>query len=200
MLCGASSGRERLGVLRVSTAYEFYQALQQYLVLKEQAYMDREKPTFEASNYLLFYVAAGDEDAVDKECIFALNRMNKWDCTGVTNTNLCYEFMGLQESCIALRHLPCPCQHCATFDYGCCDNKEVVGEMTMQEVYYKEVDCPDVLVEPLTSYANAVLLAFMQANGVKIPTHKIKTEYIAALRGKVPHLILNNADDNNVID
>lgn len=161
--------------------------------------MNRAKPIFEASNYLHFYVAAGDEDAVGKECIFVLNRKNKWDCTGVTNTNNSYEFIGLQESCIALRYLPCPCQHCSTFDYGCCDNKEIVGEMTMQEVNYKEVDCPDVLIEPLTSYGNDILLGFMQANGVKIPARKVKAEYIAALRAKVPLLILE-ADNNNDMD
>ena len=73
--------REKLGTERVSNAYEFYEAVSKHLVLTEKSYASKPKPPFEATNYLLYYFAANEQDAVGKTCHFVLDRTRMWDTT-----------------------------------------------------------------------------------------------------------------------
>ena len=41
--------REKLGIVRVSTAYQFFEAVEEHLVFKGDSYGNKAKPPFEAT-------------------------------------------------------------------------------------------------------------------------------------------------------
>jgi hypothetical protein len=142
--------RERLGVVRVSTAYEFYEAVRDHLKLSVSAYVTKEKPLFEATKYMLFYVASSADDALNKECAFALDRTGeKWDCTGVSGSSGSYEFSGLSNSTIQMRYLPCACVSCQNNNIEECTNQELVGQTSEHHVELKVHNCPEYLTAPV---------------------------------------------------
>jgi hypothetical protein len=80
---------ERLGAVRVSTAYEFFCAVKDHVEHTEQAYMSRAKPPCEATNYMLFYFASDENDAAGKEHVAAvLDRETMWDCTAAVGSSM----------------------------------------------------------------------------------------------------------------
>ena len=176
----------------MSNAYEFYQAVKKYCILKEKPYLFQKKEPFEATSYMIFYVAASAEEAVGKEHIFALDRVNDmWDCTGVLRSSGSYEFLGGPESTISMRYLPCPCAACSKSNFVQCTNQDIVGRYDVQTVSFREVVVHEVLTEPLENYKNAELVAFMKSNNVKAPKVKNKPSYIGAIRNdeRIRHLI-----------
>ena len=160
--------RERQGTARVSTAYQFYEAVKDTVVLKRRSYAAREKPPFEATGYELFYYAAHEADERGKtDVMVTLNRkQDMWDCTELKGSSERYEFVGMPLSSsgaytISMRILPCPCVCCSIGDYHLCINEEIVGEMQSDTMKFKEApDCPDRLSLPLEKYTNDILKEF----------------------------------------
>jgi hypothetical protein len=79
--------KEKFGVERVSTAFEFYMAVHRHLKLQqtyttvEDKYM---KPLMGATNYHLFYLASSQADAAIRDpdhVHMVLDRKKMWDCT-----------------------------------------------------------------------------------------------------------------------
>jgi hypothetical protein len=164
------SGRERLGVVRVSTAYEFYEAVKKHLNFIEQSYLARSKPPFEATSYMLFYFAADARDAHGKHCDLVLDRSQMWDCKPINHTNISYEFLGLPMSRIQLRNLPCPCENCFNEMYEICTNRCIVKAFKV--VPLKQIVAGEYLQLPLESnkaYTKAVLKAFLTQYNIRVP-------------------------------
>ena len=184
--------------MRVSNAYEFYSAVKKYCTLEEKSYLFNKKEPFEASSYMLFYVAANAEDAVGKEHIFTLDRANDmWDCKAVAGSSSSYEFAGGAESTISLRYLPCPCLACRESNFVECTNQDVVGRYEGQTVTLAETVSHNELIEPLETYKNAELVEFMRRHRVRAPQTKNKTAYIEAIRTdlRVRHLVIQVRND-----
>jgi hypothetical protein len=81
--------REKYGVVRVSTAFEFYMALFKHLELAttytslKEKY---EKPLMGASRYRLFYLASSAEDRAKHDINhvhMTLDRTLMWNCTAL---------------------------------------------------------------------------------------------------------------------
>ena len=139
-------------------------------------YSKRPKPIYSATKYETYYVAADENDELGKEDIWlTLNRKEKRDCTSLHGSSVCYDFLAEphanhDEHIILMRHLPCPCAECRSRNYGACTNKEIVGEMTAQELnYLAAVDTPDLLNTPLTQYTLPVLRAFIVMQQGAVP-------------------------------
>lgn len=162
--------REQYGTERVSTAYQFYLAVKKHLVLDESAYnQDKEKPIFAATSYKLYYVAADEADARDKDDVFlTLDRTKMWDCNVVNGSSRCYEFIGQPVGAdgklrITKRFLPCPCSQCRDASYENCLNNDVVTTTTTNVIKVREAEgCPDNLDVPLNQYTNGMLKAFIK--------------------------------------
>jgi hypothetical protein len=79
--------KEKFGVVRVSTAFEFYMALYHHLTFDVK--FDTMKAKFEkkqmaATRYLLFYMAASEKEAFGKDSNHVhmiLDRTKMWNCT-----------------------------------------------------------------------------------------------------------------------
>ena len=143
----------------------FFQAVKDHLIFKPQAYnMNKAKPPFEATDYLLFYFAADEMDAQDKVCDFVLNRSGMWDCTAVSGSSASYEFMGMPRSEIAMRTLPCPCEFCFAGRYTMCTNRDIVSTYNNTTVSLRVVEAPELMQMPLGSnYTISVLKAFPES-------------------------------------
>jgi hypothetical protein len=177
--------------VRVSTAYGFYEAVRDHLHLKVQAYMNKEKPVFEATKYLLFYVAADANDAVGKEHCFVLNRSEMWNCTSVPDTSKSYNFRAYPDSRLSVRYLPCPCLHCFNGQVEVCTNVDIVGEEVVHEISLVEHVIPELLFEPLDrNYINAVLEGFITQHNLRLPRRRTKPEYIKLIREQLPDYII----------
>jgi hypothetical protein len=59
--------RERYGTVRVSTAFQFFEAVDEHLVFQSQDYSTREKASLEATGYQIHYYAANEKDEAGKE-------------------------------------------------------------------------------------------------------------------------------------
>lgn len=169
------------GVARVSTAYEFYQAVREHCILKEKNWENKPKPPFEATNYILYYFAANAVDAEGKECDYVLDRTTMWDNTEVRGCASAYDFVGMPGSALTLRELPCPCSYCCTGRYEHCTNMCVVGEFRGIAMSAVEYDCPEFLQLPLTGYTIKFMKAFMRKHEVRIPARVTKKNDIIQL-------------------
>jgi hypothetical protein len=199
--------REKYGTVRVSTAYEFFEAVDKHLVLQPQDYSAREKPPFAATEYQIHYYAADENDERGKEKVsFTLNRKEKWNSSAVAGIQSHYEFVGLpptaQGGCeLGMRRLPCPCDACMTDNFPQCCNVQIVDTMTTVSITEKpKADCPDYLVRPLNNYVNATLKAFIkQYNNYKLPPKQSKPDLIVFINDKLSDYIINVREEcNNV--
>ena len=120
-----------MGLVRASIAYEFYIAVRDYCILKASSKAKWKKPTFEATNYQLYYCASDDEDARGKlDCHMVLHRStDMWSCSKLEGCKGAHEFVGVPEiddvshnSKINMRFLPCPCGAWLQGDVGNCTN------------------------------------------------------------------------------
>lgn len=197
--------RERHGTVRVSTAYEFYSAVQEHLVLNKRSYERREKPPFEATAYHLHYFAANAEDEVGKEGVSGtLDRTKMWNCSVLKGSSSCHEFVGLPrgnggEYRIKKRFLPCPCSQCRDELYHLCENVDIVEQMeegTMKLI--NAVECPDVLTVPLSEYTIATLKSFIKLNNNnKLPSEcTTKPTLIRYITTNLAHYVARNGNAN----
>lgn len=160
-----------MGTVRVSTAYEFFQAVKEHLVFEPKAYMNRAKPTFEATDYMLLYYAADANDAVGKACNFTLNRSEMWNPSVLKGSSTKYEFIGLASSKIAMRSLPCPCQQCFAGTYAMCTNIDIVSTFLEKTMTITVIEAPEYLELPLApnrDYSKPLLRAFLQLHDVRL--------------------------------
>lgn len=155
--------------MRVSTAYEFYKAVKDHVVLREQSYMHVAKRPFEANNYILYYVAANEIDAEGKEYDILLDRSQMWDNTGTPGSSSSYEFVGLQNIKLHMRALPCPCYNCVCGEYNACANFHIVGRF--DEIAIKEIitQGTEYISLPLESHTVRVLKAFVKHHKGRVP-------------------------------
>ena len=79
--------KEKYGVVRVSTAFEFYMALYDHMEFAKQYTSGEdkfEKPLMAATRYMLFYLASSAEDSTGKDPAHVhmiLDRTQMWNCT-----------------------------------------------------------------------------------------------------------------------
>lgn len=169
--------REQLGVVRVSTAYEFFEAVEKHVIFNPRNYYSRAKGPYEATSYDVLYVAANEDDEKGKLRVSAtLDRTQMWNCTELKGCKDCHEFVGLESieetnvHSILMRKMPCPCQHCYMGFYNECVNIDVVGTMGTHQMIKKDaVDCPEFLTAPLDNYKNGVLKAFIIQHAGNFP-------------------------------
>jgi hypothetical protein len=170
--------KEKFGIVRVSTAYEFFTAVKKLLVFSQHYATTKDKyfkPLMAATNYVLLYVASDEADALGKVDVdMILDRSTMWDCTVLTGSSSKYEFCGMDHvpaagaHNIGMRFLPCPCKHCYQNDFAACSNQLIVGVMEYSMMKYKASPvCHDTLEEPLEFYKNGVLIAFLKSNKKK---------------------------------
>jgi hypothetical protein len=178
-----------LGLVRVSTAYEFYEAVRQHLIFVEQTYTNKAKPPFEATNYMLFYFAADAEDAEGKHCDYVMDRTQMWDCTKLPGSSTSYDFVGMPRSLVKMRTLPCPCGFCCAGAYDYCTNIDIVNVFVDRPMRQIHVACPERLQEPLNNYTVTVLKAFMREHGKRIPGGAGKPALIALVTAQLPDYI-----------
>ena len=192
------------GTVRVSTAYGFYEAVKNHLILDKKDYEGREKLPFEATSYQLHYIAANESDAFGKDDVTAvLDRTTMWNCNVVNGSSSSYEFIGLPrcdngEFIIKKRFLPCPCLKCLQEKYDECTNLDIVGQMkshTMREIV--EAECPDYLTAPLDGYTARELQAFIKLyNNNVVPREcKTKADFIRFIVNSLAAFIVVNHDD-----
>ena len=141
--------REKLGAVRVSKAYEFYCALKECSKSPQErtkrgdmtTKSRRPKPPFEATSYLTLYAACDMTDAIGKvDCHIILNREEEmWDCSKISGSSGCYEFMGMREKfeddkrcLLRVRFLPCCCNYCSNCMYE--DNRGMVEPLSQQHI------------------------------------------------------------------
>lgn len=187
---------------RVSTAYGFFKTLKESSVFVPKDYSKRAKPIYSASKYETYYVAADENDELGKEDIWlTLNREEKRDCTPLHGSSFCYDFLAepsenRNEHIVLMRHLPCPCAECRNRNYGACTNKDIVGEMTAQELsYLAAVDTPDLLNTPLTQYTCAVLRAFIVSQQGPVPrVVTTKPQLIAHITNTLAAFVVDRED------
>ena len=186
-------GREKYGTVRVSTAYEFYEAVKEHLLFREKAYMNNSKPVFEATNYILYYFAADAKDADGKTHDYVLDRSKMWENTHVNGCSNAYEFVGLPSGKLNMRELPCPCGFCFAEHHALCSNLEIVPqfkEFTMREVI---TDAPEYLQLPLEDkkeYSVRVLKAFAKRYNLRVPGSIKKDDLIALILRQLTEYLL----------
>lgn len=164
--------REKLGVVRVSTAYEFYQAVKDHLVFKEKAFLCKPKAPFEATNYILYYFAANEQDAEGKICDYVLDRSKMWDNSEVPGCKKAFEFIGLPFSKLKMRDLPCPCAFCCRELYDRCTNRLIVSNFSELQMRRVAFETPEYLHLPLEGnrlYTVGYLKAFMRRHDKRVP-------------------------------
>jgi hypothetical protein len=172
----------------VSTAYEFYEAVRDHLIFKESSYQNKPKPPFEATNYMLFYFAADEKDAEGKECAHVMDRSQMWDCTKLPGCSTAYDFVGMPDSLVLMRTLPCACGCCYSGLYDHCTNVDIVGSFADRPMRQIHVDCPERLQEPLSAYTIAVLKAFARDHDVRVGS-LAKPLLIEFVRTSLPEFI-----------
>lgn len=176
--------REKLGTVRVSTAYQFFKALIDHLEFVPPRNLEkRAKPTFEATGHQLYYYAADEADEAGKNLVsVTLDRKEMWDCNTVKGSSSVYEFVGLKkcgdDNMMMKRTLPCPCDACFALQFGACSHRDIVGEFEFHEMQHKAYDSPDMLEVPLEQYVVAVLKAFIKSHTGKNPKQTTKPELI----------------------
>jgi hypothetical protein len=197
------------GVVRVSTAFEFYMALYEHLKL-EKSYETIEakykKSPMAATNYELYFVAADHADAFGKpleHVHIILDRSKMWNASTLPGSSNVYEVAGVThekqnektgaEYNIWMKFLPCPCAQCF-FDKNndLCENINIVGEKQYNCIVKKDIDdIPDELFEPLLQYTAPVLLGFLKKNNIRFPSgsKKNKTEYVDLIRKNLSGLV-----------
>ena len=182
---------ERLGCVRVTTAYEFFCAVKDNLDFIEHAHMNRSKPPFEATNYMLFYYASDEKDAEGKEfCTAVLDRSEMWDCSAVKGSSTCYEFAGRAETSIETRHLPCPCEYCSSHsDDMECTNAHVVGNKTLHAMTLVEYDDSEYIKMPLDNHTIRDLMHFIRSHKIPLPRDKKKANLIACIADNLAEFI-----------
>jgi hypothetical protein len=189
--------REKYGTVRVSTAYQFFEAVEEHLIFVHQDYTNREKPPFEATNYLLYYYAANEADEIGKERIsYTLDRKEMWNCTAAKGTMNTYEFVGLPPTTggdfeILMRDLPCPCDSCLTGSYAECSNSHIVGAMEncpMKEI--PPIDVPALLTAPINTNTIPFLKAFIKQYKDKLPKVQSKTALIKFITDELSEYII----------
>lgn len=197
--------KERLGVLRVSTAFEFYMAVKEHLMFNKTFPSIGEKyrkGQFEATRYELYYVASSVEDAEHKpadDVHMVLDRSKMWDSNAAETSSRCHEFVGFGGAGdnLALRFLPCPCEHCCMpgahmGNYASCINKHIVGDVRTVRIDEKYGEASlDMLQEPLTQYTVAALKLFLKSKINKLPRmlRVRKQDYIIIIRIHLSELI-----------
>jgi hypothetical protein len=165
--------KERLGVVRVSTAYEFFNAVNDHLEFTSSNYESRAMPTFEATGYELYYYAADEADEAGKSMVsFTLDRDTMWDCNAVKGSATAYEFIGLpkcgDDFLLLKRTLPCPCENCYSRRYGDCAFVDITGEFDIHTMKLTQpTNCPDMLTVPLENYTIKVLKSFIRLRSGK---------------------------------
>lgn len=169
------------------------------LSFKPKCYESKPKPPFEATGYELFYYAANVEDENGKtDVMVTLNRSEMWNCSELKGSSACYEFNGLTNSSIGMRMLPCPCAECIRGIYDACSNVRIVGDMKYQEMkHIAEVDVPDTLSMPLTSYTIAILKAFLKHHNIKLPRKQNKVDLISCITSSLGDFVLENENEEN---
>jgi hypothetical protein len=141
------------------------------LKLAPRTYRNKAKSPFEATRYEVYYVAANAADEQGKlDVALTLDRTTAWNCSKLHGSSTHYEFIGMPPTFagkyqIAMRYLPCPCEKCSNYEFERCLNRDIVGDMDLQEMYeIAPVLCADVLTEPLTQYNKDVLQQFIKNN------------------------------------
>lgn len=186
--------REKHSVERVSTAYEFYQAVKRHLIFSPSTEKLHEKPIFKATNYELFYAASDEEDARGKECHMVVRRENMWDCTTIHGCLKCHHFAGLpiidnimldHNSSMYMRELPCPCGPCLANRFDECQNVIFAGILKVVPIRRKIVKCPVLLTEPIGRYNTCILKKFMTENNLIFPKNSKKEDYVNVIRNFV---------------
>jgi hypothetical protein len=138
--------------------------------------------------------AANATDAWGKEenCIAILDRTQMWNCTAVKGSSSSFEFVGLRDSKISMRSLPCPCQSCFDNNFDACTNLAFTEEKVTQELTLVEIVCPQFLTMPLDTITNPVLEAFLKMHGVKLPKSKKKSELIKTIMDTLEQYVINH--------
>lgn len=173
-----------MGTVRVSTAYEFFNAVNDHLIFTPPLDLHkRAKGAFEATSYELYYYAAHEKDEEGKTLVWAtLDRTQMWDCNLAKGTNSAHEFVGLPQAAdgshfITIRDLPCPCSMCRSYNYAGCVLQDVCGDVKLRAMRYKTpVECPDMLTAPLTDYGTKVLRAFIKLRTGKAPKQSARKD------------------------
>ena len=196
--------RERLGTVRVSTAYGFYQAMEKHLVFNPDDYSKKEKNIFEATSYDAMYFAADANDELGKENITAtLNRQSMWNCSMLKGSSTSYEFVGGRsqqegQEILSMRMLPCPCEDCYLGQYDSCINRNIVGDMTQHIMTpVRNVECPPFLVAPLDRFTNSVLSVFISTHD-KLPKKTTKADLVKHINDNLRHLVVDMYGNINV--
>ena len=176
-------------------------AVKSHLTFKPNTYSSQAKGPFEATGYHLFYFAADADDAARRpssDVSLVLNRSEKWNCTLLKGCQGCYEFIGPQNiektGQVIHRLLPCPCHNCYRQFYQQCTNKNIVDEISEQNVSLVEgEDCQDFLEAPLDNYSVATLKAFMELHNVRIfASAKKKSDLIKQIIEDLSHCVITS--------
>ena len=192
-----------MGTVRVSTAYEFFQAVKEHLILEPKAYMNRAKPVFEATDYLLWYYASDDTEAVGKNCDFVLNRKEMWNPTLLKGSSSKHDFIGMASKKIMMRSLPCPCEFCATDRFELCINSSIVSNFTESSMSISLVEAPEYLELPIAmnkKYTRDFLRSFIQSHGMRVGGSMTKAKMIELIHLHLQDfLVVDTAttDDND---
>ena len=186
--------REKLATVRVSTAYEFYEAVRDNLTFERSEYAKRAKPPFEATAYILFYFAASVDDAQGKEHHCVLNRNEMWDCTAVDGSSTAYEFAGKADSIISIRTLPCPCSCCQADDPTQCTNVNIVSTFRDSPIALVDNEAPEYLQLPLIQTV-ATLKAFLRRHNVRCNVGRNRAYYVQLVHDMLPAYLLPVIDN-----
>lgn len=155
--------------------------MKEHLIFQEKAYLNKAKPPFEATNYILYYFAADNIDAVGKNCNFVLDRSEMWDNTQVSGCSSAYEFVGLPECKLNMRMLPCPCLACGDWNYDQCSNRTIVSAFKEIKVSEVVTNSPEYLQLPLETnklYTARLLKAFLKRHNKRVPGSLKKCDLI----------------------
>lgn len=176
---------ERFEKERMSTAYQFFEAAKKVVKLEPKCWLKKPKPPFEATGYQMYYVAADEADEQGKlDIMLTLDRTQKWNCKPLNGLKSCYEFIGIVPTYdgkqqIAMRFLPCPCEHCVVFRFEMCLNRAIVENMTFEVMTaVAAVECEDTLAQPLNQYVVSVLKKFITDNEQRLPRKQTKANLI----------------------
>lgn len=176
---------ECFGKERMSTAYQFFETAKKVVVLKPKTWVKRPKPPFEATGYQFYYVAADEADEQGKlDIMLTLDRSQKWDCKPLHGLKSCYEFIGIMptydgKNQIAMRFLPCPCEHCVACRFEDCLNRDIVENMSFHVMTPLEaVEDEETLAQPLTQYVVRVLKNFIKYHDMPLPRQPTKPNLI----------------------
>lgn len=191
-------GREKLGVARVSKAYEFYETVKEHLLFQPQMYTNKAKNPFEATNYVLYYFAADENDAEGKECDFVLDRSAMWDNTAVDGSSKCYEFVGLDNIKLKTRHLPCPCENCCVeLRFDMCLNIDIVGAFTEYAMREISIEAPEYLQRPIGVKGNTIKFfqAFLKRHNVRFAKSLSRPKLIDLIESRLGEYLLPVPED-----